>query len=45
MIKRGALFVLEGCDRTGKSTQCRRLVEALCQAGIRAELRRFPGKP
>lgn len=24
-IKRGALIVLEGCDRTGKSTQCKQL--------------------
>ncbi|XP_078521802.1 thymidylate kinase [Lissotriton helveticus] len=39
---RGALIVLEGVDRAGKSTQCRRLVEALVSAGGSAELVRFP---
>ncbi|PNI12347.1 DTYMK isoform 4, partial [Pan troglodytes] len=29
-------------DRAGKSTQSRKLVEALCAAGHRAELLRFP---
>ncbi|XP_019368844.1 PREDICTED: thymidylate kinase [Gavialis gangeticus] len=40
--RRGALIVLEGVDRSGKSTQSRRLVEALRKAGHRAELLRFP---
>lgn len=40
---RGALIVLEGVDRAGKSTQSRKLVAALCAAGHRAELLRFPG--
>ncbi|XP_037380211.1 thymidylate kinase [Talpa occidentalis] len=40
--RRGALIVLEGVDRAGKSTQSRRLVAALCAAGHRAELLRFP---
>lgn len=40
---RGALIVLEGVDRAGKSTQCRKLVAELCAAGHRAELLRFPG--
>uniref|UniRef100_H0XIF1 Thymidylate kinase n=1 Tax=Otolemur garnettii TaxID=30611 RepID=H0XIF1_OTOGA len=40
--QRGALIVLEGVDRAGKSTQARRLVSALCSAGRRAELLRFP---
>uniref|UniRef100_A0A8D0HB91 Thymidylate kinase n=1 Tax=Sphenodon punctatus TaxID=8508 RepID=A0A8D0HB91_SPHPU len=40
--KRGALIVLEGVDRAGKSTQSRRLVEGLRAAGMRAELLRFP---
>ncbi|POI30694.1 hypothetical protein CIB84_005555 [Bambusicola thoracicus] len=40
---RGALIVLEGMDRAGKSTQCRRLVQALQAAGHRADLLRFPG--
>lgn len=41
--RRGALIVLEGVDRAGKTTQCRRLVEALRAAGLRADLLRFPG--
>uniref|UniRef100_A0A8C3WQF2 Thymidylate kinase n=1 Tax=Catagonus wagneri TaxID=51154 RepID=A0A8C3WQF2_9CETA len=40
--RRGALIVLEGVDRAGKSTQSRKLVDALCAAGHRAELLRFP---
>ncbi|XP_006875296.1 PREDICTED: thymidylate kinase [Chrysochloris asiatica] len=40
--RRGALIVLEGVDRAGKSTQARKLVAALCAAGHRAELLRFP---
>ncbi|XP_062951869.1 thymidylate kinase [Cynocephalus volans] len=40
--RRGALIVLEGVDRAGKSTQGRRLVTALSAAGHRAELLRFP---
>ncbi|NXW49483.1 KTHY kinase, partial [Nyctiprogne leucopyga] len=41
--RRGALIVLEGVDRAGKSTQGRRLVEALRADGHRADLLRFPG--
>ncbi|XP_049629470.1 thymidylate kinase [Suncus etruscus] len=40
--RRGALIVLEGVDRAGKSTQSRKLVTALCAQGHRAELLRFP---
>ncbi|KAF6113533.1 deoxythymidylate kinase [Phyllostomus discolor] len=40
--RRGALIVLEGMDRAGKSTQSSKLVEALCADGYRAELLRFP---
>ncbi|XP_037706247.1 thymidylate kinase isoform X2 [Choloepus didactylus] len=40
--RRGALIVLEGVDRAGKSTQSRKLVSALRAAGHRAELLRFP---
>ncbi|XP_064615311.1 thymidylate kinase-like [Liolophura sinensis] len=29
MSKRGALIVFEGCDRCGKTTQCKKLVEVL----------------
>ena len=42
-MRRGALIVLEGCDRSGKSTQCKKLVEALRESGNQAELMRFPG--
>ncbi|XP_010559515.1 PREDICTED: thymidylate kinase isoform X2 [Haliaeetus leucocephalus] len=40
--RRGALIVLEGVDRAGKSTQGRRLVEALRADGHCADLLRFP---
>uniref|UniRef100_A0ABI7X2R7 Thymidylate kinase-like domain-containing protein n=1 Tax=Felis catus TaxID=9685 RepID=A0ABI7X2R7_FELCA len=40
--RRGALIVLEGVDRAGKSTQSRKLVATLCASGHRAELLRFP---
>uniref|UniRef100_UPI00398F63E8 thymidylate kinase-like n=1 Tax=Pristiophorus japonicus TaxID=55135 RepID=UPI00398F63E8 len=42
--KRGALIVLEGVDRAGKSTQCRWLKEALTKQGRAAEVLHFPGK-
>ena len=44
MASRGALIVLEGCDRVGKSTQCRLLVEALKRMGIGAQLMSFPSQ-
>ncbi|XP_030312026.1 thymidylate kinase isoform X1 [Calypte anna] len=40
--RRGALIVMEGIDRTGKSTQSQRLVRALRAAGHPADLLRFP---
>lgn len=43
-MSRGALIVLEGCDRTGKSTQCKKLVERLISSGISAKELHFPGK-
>ena len=42
--KRGALIVLEGVDRAGKTTQCIRLVEALREGGRAASMMRFPGE-
>jgi dTMP kinase len=42
-VRRGALIVLEGLDRTGKSTQGRALVDRLRSMGLAAELLRFPG--
>ncbi|KAI8915072.1 thymidylate kinase [Entophlyctis helioformis] len=41
---RGALIVIEGVDRCGKTTQCERLVGALHKAGVRASAVKFPGK-
>jgi len=41
---RGALIVFEGCDRAGKSTQCRKLVQILNERNIKAEYMGFPGK-
>ncbi|XP_060098079.1 thymidylate kinase [Heteronotia binoei] len=40
--RRGALIVLEGVDRAGKSTQSQKLVKALQAGGHQAELLRFP---
>jgi hypothetical protein len=40
--RRGALVVLEGCDRAGKSTQCALLEKALNEAGHKSKLLRFP---
>lgn len=42
--RRGALIVLEGCDRTGKTTQAEMLVESLKKDGKPAIFMRFPGK-
>ncbi|XP_314179.4 thymidylate kinase [Anopheles gambiae] len=42
--KRGAFIVLEGCDRTGKTTQCKTLVDKLMQVNIRAQYMNFPDR-
>ncbi|CAL8090669.1 unnamed protein product [Orchesella dallaii] len=42
--RRGALIVLEGCDKAGKSTQCRLLLEALKDAGKPCHLFAFPDR-
>ncbi|KAM9848532.1 thymidylate kinase [Aulostomus maculatus] len=42
--KRGALIVLEGVDKAGKTTQCKKLVQALQQSGHPAEMMRFPDR-
>ncbi|XP_076583003.1 thymidylate kinase [Chaetodon auriga] len=42
--KRGALIVLEGVDKAGKTTQCKRLLQALQQSGRPAEMMRFPDR-
>ncbi|XP_043925541.1 thymidylate kinase isoform X1 [Protopterus annectens] len=42
--RRGALIVIEGVDRVGKTTQCQRLVDALRKDGRQAEILRFPDR-
>uniref|UniRef100_A0A182M4R4 Thymidylate kinase n=1 Tax=Anopheles culicifacies TaxID=139723 RepID=A0A182M4R4_9DIPT len=42
--KRGAFIVLEGCDRTGKTTQCKTLVTKLEQANVQARYMNFPDR-
>jgi len=44
MTRRGALVVVEGIDRCGKSTQCEKLAEALKQSGHEVKTMKFPGK-
>ena len=43
-LGRGALIVFEGCDRAGKSTQAKMLIEALNKRNIPAEPRSFPNR-
>ena len=42
-VSRGALIVFEGCDRSGKTTQCKKVVEVLKEEGKNIEFCRFPG--
>ncbi|XP_020592001.1 thymidylate kinase isoform X2 [Phalaenopsis equestris] len=44
VTKRGALIVLEGLDRCGKTTQCGRLVSFLEGNGLPVEAWRFPDR-
>ncbi|KAI4197016.1 MAG: hypothetical protein LQ348_002203 [Seirophora lacunosa] len=41
---RGALIVIEGLDRAGKSTQCEKLAQALEQQGRSVKHMRFPNR-
>jgi dTMP kinase len=41
--KRGLFVLFEGVDRCGKTTQARRLAEALNGGGDKAVFMRFPG--
>lgn len=41
---RGKLIVFEGCDRSGKSTQCAMLTERLRKEGHKAEQMKFPDR-
>lgn len=43
-LMRGALIVLEGCDRSGKTTQCTKLVEQLNNMNIPAKKISFPDR-
>ena len=36
-LKRGALIVFEGCDRSGKTTQIKRLVDRLNEEGSKTK--------
>jgi dTMP kinase len=41
--KRGAFIVLEGLDRSGKTTQVKLLEQRFIEVGRRATTMRFPG--
>jgi len=41
--RRGALIVVEGLDRAGKSSQCELLLRNLRELGHQVEYIRFPG--
>uniref|UniRef100_A0A6M2DHB5 Thymidylate kinase n=1 Tax=Xenopsylla cheopis TaxID=163159 RepID=A0A6M2DHB5_XENCH len=41
---RGALIVFEGCDRSGKTTQCKKLVEYLMSKNISSKYINFPDR-
>lgn len=42
VIKRGAMIVIEGADRVGKSTHAAKLADALSISGQKVELIKFP---
>ncbi|KAI8353658.1 thymidylate kinase-like protein [Choanephora cucurbitarum] len=44
MVQRGLFIVVEGCDRSGKTTQCDILVNKLNQHGMATELVKFPDR-
>ena len=43
-MRRGAFVVLEGIDRSGKTSQCKLLLQRLVQAGMTASGMRFPNR-
>lgn len=43
-VKRGAFIVMEGLDRTGKSTQSKKIMESLNNLGLKTELMVFPDR-
>ena len=44
MSKRGAFVVIEGLDRSGKSTQAATLIKRLQDANVPSKLIKFPGQ-
>ena len=44
VVKRGSLIVIEGCDRSGKTTQVKKLVDTLDKEGKPAKMMRFPDR-
>ena len=44
MMSRGSIIVFEGCDRCGKTTQCKKLVEYLNENNKPTKLQRFPDR-
>ncbi|KAJ2237535.1 Thymidylate kinase [Coemansia sp. RSA 485] len=43
-MTRGLFILFEGCDRSGKTTQSTRLVQALNDSGVKAKLLKFPDR-
>lgn len=43
-VSRGAFIVIEGLDRSGKTTQVKRLEAELSKDGKKVQVLRFPGK-
>ena len=44
MTRRGAFVVIEGLDRSGKTTQTELLAEHLATTGVSISRRKFPGE-
>jgi len=45
MSKRAPFIVVEGLDRSGKTTQTEKLLTRLTESGVQAKLVKFPGMP
>jgi len=45
MSKRAPFIVVEGLDRSGKTTQTEQLLARLTESGVQAKLVKFPGAP
>jgi len=45
VVGRGAFIVIEGLDRSGKTTQVKRLEAELSKDGKKVKVFRFPGNP